>query len=95
MSYFDWHPYVPVAKKRRQAERELAQLRKRGQSVAPVTIEGRSSGSGGKIVTYDKSLYDATQHGEWLAPTVSSLAAWHGGFTVNLPPWSVVAVQIN
>jgi uncharacterized Zn finger protein len=42
MSYFDWHPYVPVAKKRRQAERELAQLRKRGQSVAPVTIEGRT-----------------------------------------------------
>lgn len=42
MSYFDWHPYVPVAEKRRQAERELAKLRKRGQSVAPVTIEGRT-----------------------------------------------------
>jgi len=65
-----------------------------GVSV-PVTIAGRSSGSGGKIVTYDKSLYDATQRGEWLAPTVSSLAAWQGGFTVNLPPWSIVAVQIN
>ncbi|WP_298255600.1 SWIM zinc finger family protein [Bradyrhizobium sp.] len=42
MSYFDWHPYVPVAAKRRQAARELAKLRKRGQSVAPVTIEGRT-----------------------------------------------------
>ena len=42
MSYLDWHPYVPVAEKRRQAERELAKLRKRGQSVAPVTIEGRT-----------------------------------------------------
>lgn len=42
MSYFDWHPYVPVAEKRRQAERELAKLRKRGQSVAPVTVEGRT-----------------------------------------------------
>jgi len=42
MSYFDWHPYVSVAAKRRQAERELAKLRKRGQSVAPVRIEGRT-----------------------------------------------------
>lgn len=42
MSDFDWYPYVSVAEKRRQAERELAKLRKRGQSVAPVTIEGRT-----------------------------------------------------
>jgi uncharacterized Zn finger protein len=42
MSYFEWQPYVPVAEKRRQAERELAKLKKRGQSVAPVTIEGRT-----------------------------------------------------
>ena len=42
MSYLDWHPYVPVAEKRRQAERELAKLRKRGQSVVPVKIEGRT-----------------------------------------------------
>jgi uncharacterized Zn finger protein len=42
MSYFEWGPYVPVAEKRRQAERKLAKLKKRGQSVAPVTIEGRT-----------------------------------------------------
>ena len=42
MSYFGWRPYVPVAKKRRQAERKLAKLKKQGQSVAPVTIEGRT-----------------------------------------------------
>jgi uncharacterized Zn finger protein len=42
MSYFGWHPYVPVAEKRRQAERKLAKLKKKGQSVAPVTIEGRT-----------------------------------------------------
>jgi uncharacterized Zn finger protein len=42
MSDFDWHPYVPVAEKRRLAERELARLRKRGQSIAPVTVEGRT-----------------------------------------------------
>jgi len=42
MSYFGWRPYVPVAEKRRQAERKLAKLKKHGQSVAPVTIEGRA-----------------------------------------------------
>ena len=42
MSYFEWHPYVPVAEKRRLAQRKLAKLRRQGQSVAPVTIEGRT-----------------------------------------------------
>lgn len=40
--YFAWRPYVSVAEKRRQAERELAKLKKRGQSIAPVRIEGRT-----------------------------------------------------
>src|ERR1700731_5082666 len=42
MSYFGGRPYVSVAEKRRQAERKLAKLKKQGQSVAPVTIEGRT-----------------------------------------------------
>jgi uncharacterized Zn finger protein len=42
MSYFEWPAYVPVAEKRRQAERKLAKLRKKGQSVAPVKVEGRT-----------------------------------------------------
>src|SRR6266852_9842192 len=42
MSYFEWPSYVPVAEKRRQAERKLAKLKKQGQSVAPVKIEGRT-----------------------------------------------------
>src|SRR5450432_3815619 len=42
MSYFAWRPYVPVAEKRRRAERKLAKLSKKGQSVAPITIEGRT-----------------------------------------------------
>jgi uncharacterized Zn finger protein len=43
MSYdFAWMPYVSVAERRRNAERELAKLKKKGQSVAPVTIEGRT-----------------------------------------------------
>lgn len=41
MSYFEWRPYVPVAERRRQAERKLAKLKKKGEVIAPVTIEGR------------------------------------------------------
>ena len=40
--YFAWRPYVPVAEKRRLASRKLAKLRKRGQSLDPVAIEGRT-----------------------------------------------------
>jgi uncharacterized Zn finger protein len=42
MSYFGWQPYVSVAERRRDAERKLAKLKKKGQSVAPVKIEGRT-----------------------------------------------------
>src|ERR1700752_4342340 len=41
MSYYGWHAYVPVAEKRRQAERKLAKLKKQGRSGAPVRIEGK------------------------------------------------------
>lgn len=42
MSYYEWRPYVSVAEKRRQAERKLAKLKKQGQSVTPVRIDGRT-----------------------------------------------------
>ena len=41
MSYFEWRPYVSVAERRRQAQNQLAKLKKKGQALAPVTIEGR------------------------------------------------------
>ncbi len=37
-----WAPYVPVAERRRKAERAMARLRKTGHAVAPVTVSGRS-----------------------------------------------------
>lgn len=40
--YFGWKPYVPVAVRRRQAARRLAQLKKKnGREAAPVVIDGR------------------------------------------------------
>jgi uncharacterized Zn finger protein len=41
MSWYEWRPYVPVAERRRQAERELKKLKKKGQCIAPVSIDGR------------------------------------------------------
>ena len=39
--YGGWAPYVPVAVRRRKAEREMEKLRKKGAVVSPVKIEGR------------------------------------------------------
>jgi uncharacterized Zn finger protein len=40
-----WAPYVPVAARRRKAEREMEKLRKKGAVVSPVKIEGRQIAS--------------------------------------------------
>jgi uncharacterized Zn finger protein len=42
MSWYEWRPYVPVAQRRHKALQKLNKLKKTGQSVAPVTIEGRT-----------------------------------------------------
>src|SRR4051794_1692883 len=39
---YDYKPYVPVAKRRAQAAREVAKRVKTGQAVSPVVIEGRA-----------------------------------------------------
>ena len=44
MSYYygGWVPYVSVAERRKEAEREIARRRKAGQPIAPVIVEGRT-----------------------------------------------------
>ncbi len=37
-----WAPYVPVARRRASALREVEKLRKKGKDIQPVTIEGRA-----------------------------------------------------
>ncbi len=41
MSFWSFRPYVPVAKRREQAAREVNKLKKAGRAVAPVVIDGR------------------------------------------------------
>src|ERR1700730_10551351 len=40
--WFEFRPYVPVAQRRAHAGREIQKRRKKGQTVSPVTIEGRT-----------------------------------------------------
>src|ERR1700686_2475949 len=40
--WYSWRPYVPVAKRRAQAAREVENRRKKGQTIAPVAIAGRT-----------------------------------------------------
>ena len=40
--FYGWKPYVSVAERRRKAEREMARLRKKGYSPAPVALRGRT-----------------------------------------------------
>src|SRR5688500_6773400 len=41
MSYRGFRPYVPVAKRRAQAAREVHKLEKKGRVLAPVVVAGR------------------------------------------------------
>ncbi len=45
MGYYDFKPYVSVAKRRAQAAKEIAKRIKKGESVSPVHIEGRKIAS--------------------------------------------------
>jgi uncharacterized Zn finger protein len=40
--WFQFRPYVPVAQRRAQAAREVEKRRKKGQTISPVVIEGRT-----------------------------------------------------
>src|SRR4029077_20452071 len=40
--WFKFRPYIPVAKRRAQAAREVEKRRKKGQTVSPVVLEGRA-----------------------------------------------------
>ena len=40
--YGGWAPYVPVGERRKQAAKKIAALQKKGKSISPIRIEGRS-----------------------------------------------------
>jgi uncharacterized Zn finger protein len=42
MGWYDYKPYVPVAKRRAEAAREVAKRLKNGEAISPIRIEGRT-----------------------------------------------------
>jgi uncharacterized Zn finger protein len=42
MDFYGWKPYVSVAERRRKAVREIEKRRKKGHTISPVTIDGRT-----------------------------------------------------
>jgi uncharacterized Zn finger protein len=40
--WYQWRPYVPVAQRRAQAAREVEKRKKKGQTISPVVLEGRT-----------------------------------------------------
>ena len=40
--FYDWAPYVPVAERRRKAAGAMARLAKKGQTISPVVVHGRT-----------------------------------------------------
>ena len=41
MSYGEWSPYVPVAKRRARAAKEINKLQKKGMKIEPIEVQGR------------------------------------------------------
>jgi uncharacterized Zn finger protein len=41
MNFWSYRPYVPVAKRRTQAAKEVEKLKKKGRAVLPVVVDGR------------------------------------------------------
>ena len=40
--FYEWAPYVPVAERRRKAAGAIAKLAKKGQTISPVVVQGRT-----------------------------------------------------
>lgn len=42
MSFYGWRPYVPVAKRRAKAHKQMEKLRKQGHDIQPITLTGKA-----------------------------------------------------
>jgi hypothetical protein len=71
----------------------LFNLSQTSSQNVPVTIDGKSSGTGGPMWTYDKALYDLSKRNVWIGPSRLKLSSWQNTFTVRLRPWSMRVVQ--
>ncbi|MBV8197163.1 MAG: hypothetical protein JO263_03430 [Candidatus Eremiobacteraeota bacterium] len=71
----------------------LFNLSIKSSATVNVTIDGKTSGTGGPVWKYDKKLYDASKYNKWKGPVSGTLASWQNSFTMKLRPWSMTVVQ--
>lgn len=60
-----------------------------------VTVNGEASSPGVTVITYSKSIYDATQNQNWNPPSTTSMGAQSLPLTLTLSPWSMNVVLIQ
>ncbi|MBV9233225.1 MAG: hypothetical protein JO030_04220 [Candidatus Eremiobacteraeota bacterium] len=73
----------------------LFNLNETAAENVPVTITGKTSGSGGPLWKYDKLRYNYSKHNIWKGPASATLPSWQNSFTVTMPAWSMTVVQTN
>ncbi len=73
----------------------LINLSQTSSQNVPVTIDGKTSGSGRLVWRYGKARYDASKNNVWMGPSYSTLPSWQNSFTLELTPWSITVVQTS
>lgn len=64
--------------------------------VVPISIAGKTSGTGITTYEYGKSQYDTSAFNYWSLPyRKTTLGLWTGSPSIVLPPWSVTVAIIN
>ncbi len=71
----------------------LFNLNETSSENVPVTIDGKTSGSGGPVWRYDKARYNKSKKNKWVGPKSLTLPSWQNSFNINLPAWSMTVVQ--
>jgi hypothetical protein len=71
----------------------LFNLSQTSSQNVPVTIDGKTSGSGRLVWRYGKPRYDASKNNVWMGPSYSTLSGWQNSFTLELTPWSITVLQ--
>ena len=64
------------------------------QSVS-ITVNGEATSPGVTVISYSKSIYDATQNNNWNAPTTTNMGSQTLPLTLTLTPWSMNVVIIQ
>jgi hypothetical protein len=60
-----------------------------------ITVTGETTSPGVTVITYSKSIYDATQNNDWNPPTTTNMGSQSLPLSLTLAPWSMNVVIIQ